>query len=137
MKGIIKRLFTKALVQYLFNSILSTILDVIVVWYLLYFTFFSLVVSNTIGILLGFVIHYLLSSKKVFNKPFGINGLIIYFATFLLGVGLANMLIYVCYEYIFQLLNNNLRFIFSKGVSIALPFFAIYFLRRHLYRIKY
>jgi len=75
----------------------------------------------------------ILSSKKVFNTEYGAKGFIIYLVTFVLGLFIANFLIYVSYKFIFQRLNDDLNLLLSKGISVVLPFFFLYYLRKFLY----
>lgn len=119
--------------KYLFYSIVVTIIDVIAVWLLMKLFKVPLVYANTIGVILGFVIHYFLASKSVFDTSYGILGFAVYLGTFIFGIAFANYLIYVCYHYIFYFLSANLNFLLSKGVSIALPFFIQYYVRKYIY----
>jgi len=121
------------LIRYLCYSIIVTVLDITAVYIGNRVLGWSLISSNTLGVILGFVVHYILSSKKVFNTEYGGKGFIIYLGTFILGLFVANFLIYVSYEFMFQGLNADLKLILSKGISVVLPFFFLYYLRKFLY----
>jgi hypothetical protein len=98
-----------------------------------------LVTANTVGVISGFIIHYLLSSKSVFQTELGLKGFVIYLGTFLLGLILADSLIYAGEHYIFIRFEKSLSFLYSKGLSIIIPFFMLYYLRKilfHLFRNK-
>jgi putative flippase GtrA len=118
------------MLRYLLYSIFVTIIDTLIVWILYRVIGVNVVVSNTTGVVIGFIIHYLLSSKSVFDTDLGIPGFIIYLLTFLIGLALADWLIYAGETKLFQSLPVTLSFLSSKGLSIVLPFFFLYFLRK-------
>lgn len=122
------------LIRYLIYSMIVTVLDITAVYIGNRILGWSLITSNTFGVMLGFIIHYSLSSKKVFNTEYGAMGFIIYLGTFVLGLIIANFLIYISYEYIFKGLNLDANLILSKGVSVVLPFFLLYYSRKFLYK---
>ncbi|MDD2483592.1 MAG: GtrA family protein [Eubacteriales bacterium] len=122
-----------ALEKYFFYSVIVAIVDTGIVWALLRFSLAHLVVANTIGVITGFVLHYMLASKSVFNTKYGLGGFVVYLGTFIAGLGFANWLIYISYHHIFMNWPTDLRILLSKGVSIALPFFAMYFARKYLF----
>lgn len=124
-----------ALSRYFVYSVIVAIVDTLIVWSMTRLNLFSLVTANTIGVSTGFVLHYLLSSKSVFRTQYSLSGFVIYLGTFYIGLIAANWLIYVSYEYIFVDNVIDLRILLSKGVSIAIPFFLMYFLRRYLFLI--
>jgi len=68
--------------------------------------------------------------KYVFKKNGFINSLIIYLSTFFLGIVLADGTMWVGYEEV------HLTFIISKVLSMAVPFFFTYFLRKILLGVK-
>lgn len=123
------------ILKYLFYSTIVTIIDFFVVWVLTNFFNMNLIYANTIAVILGFIIHYILASKSVFNTDYGIKGLAVYILTFIFGLICADVLIYVSYEYLFYLMENNTKLLVSKGVSIVGPFFIMYFIRKYLYEI--
>lgn len=120
-------------VIYFLNSCFVTGLDVICVWILYRLCGINVVVANTIGVLLGFVIDYILSAKFVFKTAEGTLGFVVYFVTFLLGLVLGDVTIYQGETALFLWVPEQYRFLFSKGLSIILPFFVMYFLRKILY----
>lgn len=120
---------------YLMNSFLVTFIDIFIVWIANRYLGLGLVTANTIGVIVGFVIHYVLSSKKVFNADYGILVFLIYLGTFLIGIVSADLLIYAGNEFVFSRLEKNINFLLSKGLSIVGPFFIMYYLRRFLYDI--
>ncbi len=123
------------LLLYLFYSIIVTMVDIVIVWVLHRIFNINIVAANTAGVISGTVLHYLLSVKSVFNFNYGVSGFSIYFITFLFGLLLADVLIYIGNSYLFNTLTDNLNFLFSKGLSVGVPFFCLYYLRKLMYRI--
>lgn len=123
------------ILKYLFYSTIVTVIDFFVVWALTNFLNVNLIYANTIAVILGFIIHYILASKSVFNTDYGIKGFTVYILTFILGLICADVLIYVSYKYLFYFMENNIKLLLSKGVSIVGPFFIMYFIRKYVYKI--
>lgn len=122
-----------AIANYFFYSVIVTLVDTGIVWGLVRFSTLHLVTANTIGVVTGFLLHYIMASKSVFNTKYGLPGFLIYLATFLFGLTFANWIIYVSYEYVFTAYALDLRILLSKGASIGVPFFAMYYLRKYLF----
>jgi len=122
-----------AITNYFIYSVVVTIIDTGIVWALVRFTSTHLVAANTIGVTTGFLLHYLLASKAVFKTEYGMTGFVIYLATFLFGLNFANWLIVMSYEYVFTAYAVDIRILLSKGVSIGVPFFAMYYMRKYLF----
>ena len=135
MKRFILKIYKKfeSIINYLFFSVLATILDVAVVWVLFHAFSVSLAVSNTAGVIAGFILDYILSSRLVFRAKYGVAEFLVYLVTFVLGLFLANFLITSFYDLLLPVAPEWLAFFGSKGVSIVLPFFALYFARKYLY----
>lgn len=121
------------IIQYLFYSILSTILDTCIVWITFHIANINLSVANTLGILAGFILSYVLSIKKVFETQHSSHAFIIYLSTSILGMILANYLITSTYNLSIIYFPKWFAFLLSKGVSVVLPFFFMYFMRKYLY----
>lgn len=119
--------------KYLAISIFVTVIDTAVVWVLSMYRSVDLTVANTAGVIVGQIIHYALASGQVFDMEFGPIGAVIYFGTFVLGLLLANWIIATAFSLSVGLLGKQLAFLFAKGCSIVIPFFALYFLRKFLY----
>ena len=135
MKALIINLFQRfrKILQYLFYSILSTILDVIVVWIAFHMAGIGLATANTMGIVTGLIVSYVLSLKSVFDTKHGISAFSVYLFTSLIGMVLANWLITTTYDFSILYCPEWFAFLFSKGVSVVLPFFVMYFMRKYLY----
>lgn len=135
MKVLIINLFQRfrKILQYLFYSILSTILDVIVVWIAFHMAGIDLAIANTMGIVTGFVLSYVLSLKSVFEARHGISAFTVYLSTSAVGMLLANFLITSTYDLSILYCPKWIAFLLSKGVSVVLPFFVMYFMRKYIY----
>ena len=123
----------RRILHYLLNSCIVTVLDIGVVWILHYAFRINLVLANTCGVIVGTMIGYYLTSKFVFEGAKGKRGVLVYLATFILGLVLANSLIYLGDNFLFIGLKEHWKFLFSKGISIVIPFFILYGIRKKLY----
>lgn len=123
----------KHVIQYLFFSILSTVLDTFIVWISFYFFNISLTFSNTLGVVSGFFLSYFLSLKAVFNTAHSIGSFTVYLSTSIIGLIVANYLITNTYTFSSTIFPEWFAFSLSKGVSIIVPFFIMYFMRKYLY----
>lgn len=119
----------KKLTYYFSCSCLSAILDFFIATTLLNMFLINYMIANTIGIIAGFILHFIVSGKAVFMIKLNIKSFTVYFITFLIGLLMANIVIWASYE-IF-----SLSFNISKFLSMALPFFIIYLLRTASYRL--
>ncbi len=117
----------KAFILYGLISVFVTLVDIAVcrvgeIW-------FSTVFSNTLGVLTGFTIQYFLTARHVYNKN-NFKSFIVFLWTFLVGLLFANVIVFVFRDVIFHQDDSTLAFLVSKGFSIVLPFFVMYFLRK-------
>ncbi|TAH65378.1 MAG: hypothetical protein EWM47_11275 [Anaerolineaceae bacterium] len=133
IKTNIKRFMSIPLIYYLFNSILVTIIDILIVWILYRILHIDLLISNTSGVITGFIIHYILSVKAVFRVKYDLISFLIYLGTFFIGLVFADWLIYIGENRLFLNLNANISFLLSKGISVVLPFFLLYLIRRLIF----
>jgi putative flippase GtrA len=117
----------KKLMFYFAFSCISAVLDFAITSALFNLFLIHYIIANTIGIIAGFILHFMMSSKAVFKVRLNTKSFVAYLITFLIGLILANTVLFVSFE-IFKL-NFNI----SKFLSMGLPFFAIYFLRTITY----
>lgn len=89
----------------------------------------SPVAANTVGVVTGFIIQYFLTSRHVYKNG-NIKSFVVFLWTFFVGLIFANSIVYVFRTYIFIETDENFAFLISKGFSIVLPFFLMYFLRK-------
>jgi putative flippase GtrA len=92
-----------------------------------------LVTANTTGVISGFFVSYFLSLKTVFGACHGIGSFAIYVFTSGIGLVLANFLIATTYAFFITYFPEWFAFLLSKGFSIVVPFFVMYFMRKYLY----
>jgi len=93
----------------------------------------NITLANTIGVVAGFLLGYVLASKRVFEANYSMPSFLIYFGTFLGGLVLADVLITVTHRSLIVSCPEWFAFLVSKGVSVVVPFFAMYFARKVLY----
>ena len=132
MKQLFKRF--SILIRYGINSIVTTVVDTAIVWILVKMGI-SIVAANTTGVIAGFLLGYVLTAAYVFQAAKGKMGFVIYFGTFLIGLVLADYLIWLGNTRLFATFSESVNFLLSKGLSIVVPFFVMYFLRKILYGI--
>ena len=89
------------------------------------------IAANTIGVIPGFFIQYVLASKKVFDSA-NMRTFKIFAITFLLGLVLADGIIWLFRDIIFNQSEALWAFLISKGVSVVVPFFLMYYIRLKL-----
>ncbi len=130
MKQLFKRFST--LFRYGINSVVTTVVDTAIVWILVKMGI-SIVAANTTGVIVGFLLGYVLTAAYVFQAAKGKMGFVIYFGTFLIGLVLADYLIWLGNTRLFTAFSESVNFLLSKGLSIVVPFFVMYFLRKIMY----
>lgn len=119
----------KAFSNYFLISLSLTFLDIIMSRILEMFV--GVVEANTISLVIGFVIQYFLCSRKVYqNNDF--RTALMFFLTWLVGLTMADSIVYFVRVIIFTNKPDILYFFIAKGFSIVIPFFFIYFLRKKL-----
>lgn len=126
----------KQILKYLSCSIFTAVVETVAGYYLKGMFSINIVVANTISIFVGMIIHYVLVSKTVFERDYDLWSIFVYAATFLIGIVLQNAIICVAYEALRFRSIDFIRYVLSKGFSLGIPFFAIYYLRKKLYSLK-
>ena len=139
----------KSFIKYLLISCFVTVVDIFLsrVGELLLFPAVfnkptATVTANTIGVVAGFILQYILCANRVYQKK-GTRIFIIFFGTFLGGLFLADGIIYFVriillkgneLLYVIHLISIqiSLSFIIAKLASIIIPFFLMYFVRKKL-----
>lgn len=116
--------------KYFIASSLSMGIDFSISYFLYKQLNINYLISNNVGIVSGLIFHYFISIKFVFKNNRNKNTFEIYIATFLLGLILANGTIWVSYDL------ANLTLLLSKFLSVAVPFFITYFIRKKLLERK-
>ena len=123
----------RSFVIYFLISVFVTLVDIVVSR--ISERFVDVVIANTIGVVTGFIIQYFLCTRKVYAGS-SIKTAIIFFVTWLFGLGLANLIVYVVRVLIFENRDGIIYYLIGKGASIAIPFFVLYFIRKKLIPAK-
>jgi putative flippase GtrA len=119
----------KKLLLYGLISAFVTLLDVAVSYVGEHFT--DKLISNALGVITGFIVQYFLASKKVFNSR-NRKTFLIFLVTFLFGLACAQGIVWFSRDILFQGSAAPVAFAVSKGLSIVIPFFILYYLRLKL-----
>lgn len=126
----------RILLSYLFFSVISAVIDVFIGMLLVKFHV-QVIIANTTGVFVSTVIHYIMTTMKTFDTSINWKSVLVYITTFLLGLLIQNLVMWIMYYYIFFDLNMELNFLLSKGFSLGASFFTMYFVRKEIYkRIK-
>ena len=88
-------------------------------------------IGNAAGVITGFIAQYILCIRKIYAGS-NLRTMVIFFLTWLLNIGIAEGIIYVVRSLIFHNADGMIYFLVGKGVSIVIPFFITYFLRKKL-----
>lgn len=124
------------ILYYLCCSCISLLVDVTIVSVLFWLTD-RLLLSNTIGLVAGFLVSYLLSVSRVFASRPGAASFAVYLITFLMGTGLADFLISSTYRTLIPVFTKQISFLISKGISTVVPFFFMYFIRKGAFAVMH
>lgn len=119
--------------RYLFVSIVVTIFDVLIVMIMRNWFNTGIVTANTVGVVSGSVLQYFLVSRHVFYMEYGVEGVLVFFGTFLFGLLLADWVIWFSNRVLPYSLDKNVNLLISKGFSIVIPFFILYGIRKYLF----
>lgn len=114
-------------VYYFLISCFVTIVDIIVCRASENYT--NIVAANTIGVITGFAIQFCMTTRYVYGKR-NIKSFIVFLLTFFIGLALANIIVYFSRNYLFNGSPTTNAFLISKGISIVVPFFVMYYLRK-------
>jgi len=127
----IKNIFSGAgqLSRYMVISVSVTVVDVIISYCLEWVMLPN--AASAIGTVTGFIIQYFLVTKHVFAGRTK-RAMLIFFLTFLLGLALAQAIIYFFRQWVFVGNDSTIVFLVSKGMSMVIPFFVTYALRKKL-----
>ena len=123
----------RSFVIYFLISVFVTLVDIVVSR--VSERFVDIVIANTIGVVTGFVIQYFLCTRKIYAGS-SVKTAVIFFVTWLFGLGLANLIVYVVRVLIFHNSEGIIYYLIGKGASIVIPFFILYFIRKKLIPAK-
>ena len=88
-----------------------------------------LMVANTLGVVTGFTTQFILSSKRVFGSN-SRRTFVIYLITFGLGLILQDGIVALSRNILFGGSDQFIPFFIGKCLSIVLPFFFTFYVRR-------
>lgn len=121
----------RKIITYLMCSVASALVESGIGWILLHTIPVDIVITNIMAIVAGAVVHYFLTTLFVFKVKNSGASVLVYAITFGLGVLLQSAVISFFY-WILADMNEVIRYIFSKGLSLAIPFVVIYYVRSKL-----
>lgn len=123
----------KRILKYLFCSIFTAFLEWVWGWVLLGWGITdSIIIVNTITIFIGALVHYFITMSMVFEKKNNIKSFAVYLISFCLGLLMQNFMIWLFYDEILKHANEWMKYSISKGMSLVVPFFLLYFVRIRL-----
>ena len=119
--------------KYILISGLTAVIEALVG--LIFMNLFSLsaVVSNTVGTIVGAIVHYIFVTKKVFVKKIGIYSVLIYLFTFVLGLVLQNLVVWGIFKLTVNTFGKNLSYLIAKAIALVVSFIILYGVRKILY----
>ncbi len=93
-----------------------------------------IVYANTIAVFISSVFHFIMTSSLVFKVKMNFSSILVYLATFFMGLGIQNLVIWLTYEKLLSHLihNDTLLTLACKICSLASSFFITYFVRSWL-----
>lgn len=127
---VILRLLKMNISKYFLASCMAGIIDLIVSCLLYRGARLNYLFSCNAGIVSGFIFQYFYCIKYVFKKGSSVNSVLIFIVTFIFGFILADFTMWIGYNLM------HLVFLISKFLSMGIPFFITYFIRRKLLGIK-
>ncbi|MCR4717269.1 MAG: GtrA family protein [Lachnospiraceae bacterium] len=123
----------KKSLSYIAVSLVTAGIETIIGLLVLNLLGYNEVVSNTAGIIVGSLIHYLLVTRKVFDKSVGYKTVLIYISTFFLGVLIQDTVVGFASSFLKKMIDTNLSYVISKFCSLAVSFVINYHIRKFLY----
>ena len=123
----------KKILKYLCCSVVAALFEIVLGWLLLKHLLSQIVVVNTITIIMGAILHYFLTLLFVFEKENSYKNILIYAISFVLGIFIQDGIIWLFYNEILTRNNEMIRYSVSKGLSLVIPFFGLYYIRSILY----
>lgn len=124
------RLVNLNITKYLLISCLASVIDLSISNYLFHILQVNYLVACNLGIAAGFLFQYFTGMKYVFDNQKQSSSFAIYLGTFALGLVLASVTMWTSFNVI------GLSFFYAKLMSMIVPFFITYFVRRTLLGVK-
>ncbi|MCR5601184.1 MAG: GtrA family protein [Ruminococcus sp.] len=133
MEKLIKKFLP--LIKYVCFSGMTAVIESVISLLLINFYGLSEVPANTVGIIIGSIVHYLCVTRGVFHGKVNWKTIAVYASTFLLGMLLQNFVVWGIVKLIGDALNENIRYLAAKACSLVVSFFFMYFIRKLGYRM--
>ncbi len=128
----IKKFLARPVIIYGLCSVFTMLLEMVIGLTILEVFLTDIIIANVISMIVGAIVHYYIVSRKVFLSNINVKNSITYIWTFLLGLFLQNIVLKICYDYMFVWLYASVNYILSKGCSVVIPFAAMYIIRKKL-----
>ncbi|KAA8669314.1 GtrA family protein [Clostridium sp. HV4-5-A1G] len=80
--------------------------------------------ASNIGIAVGFLLQFMAGMKYVFKSNSYTKSFVVYIVSLFLGVAVSNLILWFSFNFM------KMSFLISKFLSMVLPFFIVYFMRR-------
>jgi len=123
---LVSKILKLDIVKYFIIACLGTIIDFSISYLLYERAGLNYLLASNFGIICGFIFQYINSIKFIFKNNRFADSLIVFVVTFLFGIILTNITIWISFELI------KLAFMISKVLSIGVSFFITYFIRKKL-----
>lgn len=130
MIALIEKVFKLSIGRYFIVSCLVSVIDFFISYLLYKIANINYLTACNIGIIIGFIFQYFICTKYVFKTKVTINSLIVFLITFFVGIALADETMWISYSFL------HLSFFISKILSMGVPFFITYFIRKRLLGLK-
>lgn len=126
----IKKLLKLNIGKYFIISCLASVIDFAISYLLYDVTNLNYLLACNVGIVSGFIFQCITCMKYIFDSKNLLSSFLIYFATFILGIAMADTTMWLSFDI------SHLSFLISKFLSMAVPFFITYFIRRKFLGVK-
>jgi len=127
---LISKIFKLNIGKYFMASCLVSVIDFFISYLLYKVVNLNYLTACNIGIILGFIFQYFICTKYVFKTKVNISSLMVFLTTFFIGIALADGTMWTSYSLL------HLSFLISKVLSMGVPFFITYFIRKGLLGMK-
>lgn len=119
----------KKFILYFGCSLTTMVMEMAIGWFLLKLFPERIVLTNTIAVVISALVHYLITLALVFRLRQNYRSAVVYVLTFLLGIVLQNVIIWVFYTHLLEHTPAVVRYFVSKVFSLGVPFVFLYYLR--------
>lgn len=125
----------KGFIIYLVTSLFIATFESVSGIFLVANTNMPILIANTISIVLGTIIHYILVNKSVFKASTSKKTFTVFLSTSIASILLQNALVWIIVRSLSSSISENTRYSIAKVISLIIAFFAVYFIRKLCYFI--